>query len=186
MLLSCQSLRRESIFTKRDIASSPCPRVQSGNLEDMMNVIAQFVNKNQTLSSDKPLYVKKYQGKVVVFRFIGSWCPWCKYDIETFYDNFDQEMKDGRVQLVLIAISDQRENESTVKVFRDKIATSWKLNPDFFDLWFVPTDSFKRNGFQRMSTLRDSNGQFLFPNMKGVPYSIVYDAQGNFIFIIKS
>lgn len=157
-----------------------CPQQLGGNLSELRIVQAQKVNSaSGELGPLQELNLGQMLGKVVILRLVGTWCPFCKGDMVELSKRYLATDKRSRVEVVVVAPSSSRETEASIRRFVAESAQSLGVAVAHMNFWFVPSQIDRNlNGFRVLVETTDSSGNPLFPNVTGVPYSMVYDKRG--------
>lgn len=181
LLISCQTpSTKVADGTPKPIPEN-CPADLGVTFKDLASITAQKVDEKGVMSAPQSFDLSPLKGKVVIFRLIGTWCPYCKNDLAYINQNYLKTAARDQVELVLLTNSSRRETAESVKSFRDLARQQRDVDPRQVHLWYIG-DEGEMNGVKRLAEWKQGSGELLFPDYRGVPYGMIFDRYGRLRF----
>lgn len=154
-----------------------CPPVLQADSKMLSELKVKSVAMNGKLTSNEtPFNLESHKGKVTVFRLYGTWCPYCKRDIQSLNTKFGKLVKDKKLDMVLVSFQSRKESDESIELFLNHGAQELGVEKSNFR-WL-------HSGLKGsdLKELRTKEKESLFPDFMGVPYGLVFDAKGRLRF----
>lgn len=155
-----------------------CKKVENMRLEELAYISSQAMKVGNVIETKvaAPFDIAPYKGKTVVFLVSATWCGYCKYDIYKLGEWRKKENwpKDDIAFIHMIVPSSRQDLVTAEAFLADPKIQGERLHLDGTDFYYSATADFK--DFEAMQT---SKGDTFFPNLRGTPYAIIFDKNGD-------
>ena len=158
-------------------AAETCPPVLKPDSKSYSALkVSSVSQKGQIAAKESAFSVAPHKGKVTVVRLFATWCPYCKRDLEAMNSKFSPLLKDDKLEVMLVTFMSRKESPESIEMFMKDGAKELGIEKSKFH-WL-----YSRLNSQAVKDLESPKGEKMFPGMQGVPYGMVFDAQGRLRF----
>lgn len=165
------------LFISGAVYAETCPPVLPVDSKIFGELKVRGIDLNgkiEPLKAMRPLQPTK--GKVTVIRLYGTWCPYCKQDIQSLNSRFEPLVGEKKLDIVLVSFQSRKETDESIDLFLNHGVK--ELNVDKKNFRWAHSDIKSAD----VKSLKNNSDEDVFPGFLGVPYGLVFDDKGRLRF----